>query len=185
MFRIARQMKKENQDVLGTKYVKNTQGDMLFNSVDVLARWGEYFKRLLNETNEFEVDEVQPTEGPVKEVELCEVKQAIGAMKRRKAAGPTGLTSDMMKAAGERSLSEFTKVLSEIWRKEKVPDEWKRSVTVTIYKGKRDPLQCSSYRGIRLLEHPMKIMEKVLEKRLRETVDINDMQRGFMQGRST
>ena len=38
MFRIARQMKKENQDVLGTKYVRNTQGDMLLNSADVLAR---------------------------------------------------------------------------------------------------------------------------------------------------
>ena len=80
------------------------------------------------------MEDVQPSEGPIKEVELCEVKQAIGAMKRRKAAGPTGLTSELMKAAGERSLSEFTNVLAEVWRKEKIPEKWKRSVQVTIYK---------------------------------------------------
>ena len=36
-----------------------------------------------------------------------------------------------------------------------------------------------------MLEHPMKVMEKVLENRLREIVNIDKMPRGFMKGRST
>ena len=146
---------------------------------------GEYFKELMNEENDFEVDDVQPIEGPIKEVDKNEVRQAVGAMKTGKAAGPTGLTTEMMKAAGESGVIEFTKVLADVWKKETIPDEWKRSLTVTIYKGKGDPLQCNSYRGIRLLEHPMKVMEKVLENRLREIVNIDKWQRGFMKGRST
>ena len=185
IFQIARQMKKENQDVMGAKFVKDRKGEMLMHSTDVLRRWGEYFEELMNEKNDFEVDEVHPIEGPIKEVDKNEVRQAIEAMKTGKAAGPTGLTTEMMKAGGESSMIEFTKVLADVWKKEKIPEEWKRSLTVAIYKGKGDPLQCNSYRGIRLLEHPMKVMEKVLEKRLREIVNIDEMQRGFMKGRST
>ena len=170
---------------MGAKLLKDRKGEMLMHSTDVLRRWGEYFEKRMNEKNDFELDEVHPIEGPIKEVDKNEVRQAIEAMKTGKAAGPTGLTTEMMKAGGESSMIEFTKVLADVWKKEKIPEEWKRSHTVTIYKGKGDPLQCNSYRGIRLLEHPMKVMEKVLEKRLREIVNIDEMQRGFMKGRST
>ena len=50
---------------------------------------------------------------------------------------------------------------------------------VSIYKGKEDALECNSYRGIKLLEHAMKVFERVIEARLREKVDIDDMQFGF------
>ena len=53
-----------------------------------------------------------------------------------------------------------------------------------FYCGKNDQLQCRSYRGIRLIEHALKIFEKVVEKRLRQTLKI-DIQFGFMRGRST
>ena len=36
-----------------------------------------------------------------------------------------------------------------------------------MYKGKADPLVCGSYRANKLLEQPMKVLERVLEKRIR------------------
>ena len=45
-----------------------------------------------------------------------------------------------------------------------IPDEWKTSVVVPIYKENGNVINCGSYRGIKLLEHVMKIVEKVLEK---------------------
>ena len=45
-----------------------------------------------------------------------------------------------------------------------------------VYKGKCDPLVCGSYRAIKLLEQPMKVLERVLEKRIRWQVTIDDMQ---------
>ena len=38
-----------------------------------------------------------------------------------------------------------------------IPEDWKSSVVLPIYKGKGDPMECGSYRGIKLLEHAMKV----------------------------
>ena len=55
---------------------------------------------------------------------------------------------------------------------------------VNVYKGKGDALTCGSYRGIKLLEHAMKVLERVIEGKLRKIVKIDSMQFGFMSGRS-
>ena len=59
------------------------------------------------------------------------------------------------------------------------------SSLVPIFKGKGGPLNPNSYRGIKLLEHAFKLYEKILDGRLREVVDIDKMQHGFMPGRGT
>ena len=37
---------------------------------------------------------------------------------------------------------------------------------VPIFKGKGDAMSCWAYRGVKLLEHAMKIVEKVPERRM-------------------
>ena len=64
-------------------------------------------------------------------------------------------------------------------------DEWQTSVLVPIFKEKRDVRSCITYRGVKLLEHAMKIVERVLERRIRELVNVDSMQFGFMLGRET
>ena len=49
-----------------------------------------------------------------------------------------------------------------------MPEEWKTSVVVPIFKGKGDVMDCGAYRGVKLLEHAMKIVERVLEKKIGE-----------------
>jgi len=46
-----------------------------------------------------------------------------------------------------------------------IPEDWKSSVVLPIYKGKGDPMECGSYRGIKLLEHAMKVVEMISEYR--------------------
>ena len=41
-------------------------------------------------------------------------------------------------------------------------------------------MNCGSYRGVKLLEHGMKIIEGVLERRIRALVDFDEAQFGFM-----
>ena len=43
-----------------------------------------------------------------------------------------------------------------------------------------DPMECESYRGIKLLEHAMKVVERIFEDRIRQHIDIDDMQFGFI-----
>ena len=44
---------------------------------------------------------------------------------------------------------------------------------------------CGAYREVKVLEHGMKIIERVLEKRIRTMVEVDNMQFGFLPGRET
>ena len=59
-----------------------------------------------------------------------------------------------------------------------IPEDWKSSVVLPIYKGKGDPMECGPYRGIKLLEHAMKVVERIFEHRIRQQIEIDDMQFG-------
>ena len=59
------------------------------------------------------------------------------------------------------------------------------SSLVPIFTGKRDPLNPNCSRGIKLLEHAFRLYEKILDGRLREVVDIDKIQHGFMPERGT
>ena len=82
-----------------------------------------------------------------------------------------------------------TRVLMELCHRildvKGMPEDWATSVAIPIFKGKGDIMSCGLYIGIKLLEHAMKINEKVLEKRLRKIVSIDDMQFSFMSGKGT
>jgi len=47
-------------------------------------------------------------------------------------------------------------------------------VILPIYKGKGDPIECGSYRS-KLLEHAMKMVERIFEYIIRQHNDIVDM----------
>ena len=68
---------------------------------------------------------------------------------------------------------------------DKFLEEWMLTLLVPIFKGNGDPLNPNSYRGIKLLEHVFKLYEKALDGHLREVVDVNKMQYGFMSERGT
>ena len=46
-------------------------------------------------------------------------------------------------------------------------------------------MECGSYRGIKLLEHAMKVVESIFEHRIRQQIETDDMQIGFMKGKGT
>ena len=52
---------------------------------------------------------------------------------------------------------------------------------VPIYKEKGDVTNCSAYRGVKLLEYGMKIVQRALEKWVRAFVEVDDIQFGFSQ----
>jgi hypothetical protein len=66
-----------------------------------------------------------------------------------------------------------------------MPDEWRRSTLVPIFKNKRDIQSCTNYRGIKLMSHTIKLWERVIEHHLRGMTHITTNQFGFMPGRST
>ena len=105
-------------------------------------------------------------------------------MKLGKAAGPSGVVADILKAAGKDGTRWMTELCNAVVRDGKIPEDWSRSWLVNVYKGKGDALECGSYRGIKLVEHAMKILERVIERRVRNAVKIDSMQFGFMAGKA-
>ena len=91
----------------------------------------------------------------------------------------------MLKAPGDDGTRWMTEVRDAVVRNGKIPKDWSRSWLVNVYKGKGDALACGSYRGIKLVEHAMKVLERVIERRVRNIVKIKNMQFGFMAGKST
>ncbi|KAH1202990.1 RNA-directed DNA polymerase from mobile element jockey [Glycine max] len=104
-------------------------------------------------------------------------------MSNGKAVRPDNIPIEVWKTLGDRGLEWLTKLFNEIMRSKRMPEEWRRSTLVPIYKNKGDIQNCANYRGIKLLSHTMKLWERVIERRLRKETQVTENQFGFMQGR--
>ena len=100
MFKVAKQMRRDKKDVEGTNFIKGKDGVMKVDGAEVYERWRGYFQELLNGENESEFGEERAVEGPLDIVTREEVEGALRCMKNGKAAGPSGMTSDLLKFAG-------------------------------------------------------------------------------------
>ena len=89
-------------------------------------------------------------------------------------------------AGGRTIRGEIHKLIISIWNKEELPDEWKESIIVHIYK-KGDKTDCNNYRGISLLQTTYKVLSNILLSRLVPYANevIGDHQCGFRRNRST
>ena len=106
------------------------------------------------------------------------VIKALSKMKKGKATGPSGLNVEMILASGDDIILAITHLINCIIAENKIPDDW-------CYKGKGDALLRGNYRGLKLLDQVMKVMEHILATIIRTQVDIDAMQFGFMAGRGT
>ena len=68
-------------------------------------------------------------------------------MKKGKAAGRTGIVSEMFTAEKDCSVEWLTSLCSVICTQWRIPDHWRSSILV-VFKGKGDPKECGSFRAI-------------------------------------
>ncbi len=71
-----------------------------------------------------------------------EVEEALQKMKRGKAPGPSGVTTDLLRYVGETGVRELKQVFELIETEERAPTKWGSSYTIPIYKGEGDALLC-------------------------------------------
>ena len=95
------------------------------------------------------------------------------------------VTSEMFTVAGDNGIDMLLEVFKNIIKNDLPPEKCGKSITVPLFKDKGDALECGKYRGLRLLEHGMKIWERVLIKKLEVYVHIHDHQFSFLLEKST
>ncbi|KAF7651214.1 hypothetical protein LDENG_00113870 [Lucifuga dentata] len=187
LYRLARQRNRDGKDVQQVRVIKDRDGNVLTGARSVMGRWKEYFEELMNEENERErrVEEVTVVNQEVAKISKDEVRRSLKRMKSGKAVGPDDIPVEVWKCLGEVAVEFLTRLFNEILESERMPEEWRRSVLVPIFKNKGDVQSCGNYRGIKLMSHTMKLWERVVEARLRAEVSISEQQYGFMPRKST
>jgi hypothetical protein len=79
-----------------------------------------------------------------------EVEIAIVKLKKYKSPRSDEIPAELIQVGGETLLSAIQKLVTSIWNKENLPDQWKESIIVPIHK-KGDKSNCNNYYGISLL----------------------------------
>ena len=141
-----------------TNVVKSERGDLVTDCHSILARWRNHFCQLLNVHGENDVrqTEIHTTESLVPELSAFEVELAIEELKSHKLPGIDQIPSELIKVGGRTLHYEVHKLITSIWKKEELPEDWKGLIIVPIYK-EGNKTDCSNYRGISLLPTTYKI----------------------------
>ena len=192
LFRLAKARERKGRDLDQVRCIKGEDGRVLVEDGHIKKRWQSYFHRLLNDEGDRAIvlGELEHSE-ECRDFSYCrrfkveEVRQAVRRMRRGRATGPDEIPVEFWKFVGEAGVRWLTALFNEIFRTAKMPEAWRWSTMIPLYKNKGDIQSCNNYRGIKLLSHSMKIWERVVEVRLRRIVSISENQFGFMPGRST
>ena len=106
-------------------------------------------EKLLNVENDWHGNDCPEMMGPCYLISEEEVAAAIKGLIIGQAAGPTGVVSEMMKASGGFGTKWMIDLINNIVKEGCIPDDWRKSILVHVYKGKCDMLMCGSYRAIK------------------------------------
>jgi hypothetical protein len=119
-----------------TNAVNDEKGDLVADSHSILARWRNHFSHLFNihRVNDLRQTEVHTAEPLVPESGAFEVEMAIEKLKRYKSPGIYQIPAELIKAGGRIIRSDIHKLIISIWNRAELPEEWKESVIVPIYK---------------------------------------------------
>lgn len=122
-------------------------------------------------------------------IDKDELMAALERIKPRKAPGPDGIVTEVLKKAVEKSSEQFLQMFNKYMREAIFPIEWKIANVVLIPKPGRDSALSSSFRPICLLNITGKLFERIilgrLEREIEERKLISSRQHGFVKGRST
>ena len=73
-------------------------------------------------------------------------------MKNNKNPGKNKVMAENIKYRGKVLRKEITELIRDTWMQETMPEGWRKSIIVTLYK-KGEIEECKNYRGITLLDN--------------------------------
>ena len=118
-----------------------------------------------------------------------EVKQTIKSFRNGRAPGESGVNKIILENLPNKMILRLTNICNACLATGYFPKRFKKAIIRLIPKAGKSPHRVEGKRPISLLEYPGKIIEKIVNRRLRMHLldnDLyNDRQHGFRQGRST
>jgi len=110
--------------------VKDEEGDLVADSNSIVARRRKYFSQLFNahgvrDIGQAEIHTAEPLEP---EPSAAEVELAIDKLKSHKSPVIDQIPAKLIKAGCRTICLDIHKLITSIWKKEKLPEEWKESI---------------------------------------------------------
>jgi hypothetical protein len=116
-----------------------------------------------------------------KDITLEELEEALKRAKRKKSPGMDMVVNEMILFGGQIAVTALFKLLSMLWRVEKIPNSWRNTVVTPVHK-KNSAFDTNNYRPITLMSHLMKLYERILDNRIRCKIKIPQEQSGYRKG---
>ena len=108
-----------------------------------------------------------------------EVEAAVKSLKKGKSAGIDNIPAELVQAGGEALITTLTTICNKIRQRGEWPTPWTQSLIITFPK-KGNLQMCQNYRTISLINHPSKVMLKILLNRLKpQAEEIIAEEQGF------
>lgn len=134
-------------------------------------------------------DDIDLSEDNLEEINTDELLKVIEKINPRKAPGPDGVPSKVIKEMILINPAIFQKVFNSLIQTGQFPQNWKEAKVILIEKPKKNPSDGPKFRPICLLNTIGKLYESVLNERLKRELEDNnllsDRQYGFRSGMST
>ena len=97
----------------------------------------------------------------------CEVKRALGSITKNKANEGDGIPAELFQILKHDDVKVLDSICQKIWETQQWPQDWKRSVFITIPK-KGNAKESSNYSTVALISHFGREMLKILQARLQQ-----------------
>ena len=150
--------------------IKDRNGMDLTEAEDIKKRWQEYIEELYKK----DLNDLDKHDGMINHLEpdtlKCEVKWAIESITRNKASRSDGIAAELFQILKDYAVKLLHLICQQIWKTQKWPQDWKRSVLIPIPK-KGNAKECSNYRTTALISYASKTKLKIPQARLQQYVN--------------
>ena len=105
----------------------------LTDAQDIKKRWQEYTEELYKKY----LHDPDNHDGVITDLELdileCEVKWALGSITTNKASGGDRIPVELFQILKDDTVKVLHSICQQIWKTQQWPQDWKRSIFISIY----------------------------------------------------
>ena len=159
IYKMARHRNEYSKNVKGGTFIKDRNGKLVTNQEDVLKVWEGLYNELLSyegNMSDLELPNYVQEKVDVIEITDMEVTRGLKGMKKGRAPGWDEMRAEMVDIAGETGARWTKRLLNTCMKQCKVPEDWRTGLIVDA----QDP---GKHRGITLLSHIMKLLERIMD----------------------
>ena len=153
LFETIRDKKGTSHAKMGT--VKDRNGMDLTEAEDIKKRWQEYTEELYKKDLHDPDNHDGVTTNLEPKILEYEVKRALGSITTNKASGGDGIPVELFQILKDDAVKMLHSICQQIWKTQQRPQDWKRSVFISIAK-KGNAKECSDSCTIALISQANK-----------------------------